>query len=312
MEFQHELIIPDEGLPFKLFLFEGRNGNYVREKHWHTSVEIFAVMEGSLYFYIDEKEYPLKAGEFLIINSNEVHSIQAPVRNETIVLQIPLKQFSDYFTAQRFIRFRSRNNGQGEEVSEYAAEQDKNVPLTADREDETKEKPAETNRRMVSLIRELYRVYVSRETGYEFRIRAVFYEILYLMVSTYRETEVEESELKTSRRLDALSKITTYMREHYKEDLKLSGLASMFGYSDAYLSRMFRKYAKVNFKTYLQDIRMAYAYKELLNTDHTISSIALDNGFASSRAFSKEFVKRYGILPGKVERQGKQNVKKVL
>ena len=81
MEFQHELIIPNEGFPFKLFLFEGRNGNYVREKHWHTSIEIFAVMEGSLYFYIDEKEYPLKAGEFLIINSNEVHSIQAPVRN---------------------------------------------------------------------------------------------------------------------------------------------------------------------------------------------------------------------------------------
>ena len=95
MEFQYELIIPNEGFPFKLFLFEGRNGNYVREKHWHTSIEIFAGMEGSLYFYIDEKEYPLKAGEFLIINSNEVHSIQAPVRNETIVLQIPLKQFSD-------------------------------------------------------------------------------------------------------------------------------------------------------------------------------------------------------------------------
>lgn len=170
---------------------------------------------GSLYFYIDEKEYPLKAGEFLIINSNEVHSIQAPVRNETIVLQIPLKQFSDYFTAQRFIRFRSRN-----------------------------EESEETDRRMVFLIREMYRVYVSGETGYEFRIRAVFYEVLYLMVSAYRETEVEENALKISRRLDALSKITTYMREHYKEDLRLSGLAAMFGYSDAYLSRMFRKYAR--------------------------------------------------------------------
>ena len=288
MEFQHELIIPNEGLPFKLFLFEGRNGNYVREKHWHTSVEIFAVMEGCLSFYIDEEEYPLKAGEFLIINSNEVHSIQAPVRNETIVLQIPLKQFEDYFTAQRFIRFRSKSKGQKEA------------------------KPEETDRQMVSLIRELYRVFVTRGTGYEFRTRSVFYEILYLMVSKYRETEVEESKLKNSRRLDALSKITTYMREHYKEDLKLSGLASMFGYSDAYLSRIFRKYAKVNFKTYLQDIRMAYAYKELLNTDHTISAIALDNGFASSRAFSREFVKRYGILPGRVERQSRQNVKKVL
>ena len=29
MEYQHELIIPDEGLPFKLFLFEGSEGNYV-------------------------------------------------------------------------------------------------------------------------------------------------------------------------------------------------------------------------------------------------------------------------------------------
>ena len=31
MEFQHELVIPDEGLPFKFFLFEGSQGNYVRE-----------------------------------------------------------------------------------------------------------------------------------------------------------------------------------------------------------------------------------------------------------------------------------------
>ena len=304
MEFQHELIIPNEGLPFKLFLFEGRNGNYVREKHWHTSIEIFTVMEGSLSFYIDEVEYPLKAGEFLIINSNEVHSIQAPFRNETIVLQIPLKQFEDYFTAQRFIRFRRADAGRNEYGYVHERNHSGNIRLNFGTMGQTEAAdPSETDRKMVSLIQELYRVYMSRETGYEFRTRAVFYEILYLMVSTYRETQVEESELKTSRRLDALSKITTYMREHYKEDLRLSGLASMFGYSDAYLSRMFRKYAKVNFKTYLQDIRMAYAYKELLNTDHTISSIALDNGFASSRAFSNEFVKRYGILPGKVERQ---------
>ena len=52
MEFQHELVIPDEGLPFKFFLFEGSQGNYVREKHWHTSIEIFAVMEGLSLIHI--------------------------------------------------------------------------------------------------------------------------------------------------------------------------------------------------------------------------------------------------------------------
>lgn len=273
MEFQHELIIPNEGQPFKLFLFEGGNGNYVREKHWHTSIEIFAVMEGKLGFFLNEKEYPLKAEELIIINSNEIHSIHAPEKNRTIVLQIPLKHFEDYFTAERFIRFLSTGHPKNPELAGY--------------------------------IRELYEVNRKKEVGCEFKIRAIYNEIMYLLVSAYRITEVGEKEVRYSRRLDALSKITTYMRENYKEDLKLSELAAMFGYSDAYLSRMFCKYAKVNFKTYLQDIRMAYAYRELLTTDHTISAVALNNGFCSSRGFARDFRKRYGILPSELLKERK-------
>lgn len=271
MEFQHELIIPNEGLPFKVFLFEGENGNYVREKHWHTSIEIFAVMEGSLDFFVNKEEYPLKAGEQIIINSNELHSIHAVEKNKTVVLQIPLKQFENYFTAQRYIRFR----GQEELV----------------------------DKKLASLLRKLYHVYSERKIGYEFRTISIFYEIMYILVKDYRVTETREKDIRHSRRLDALSKITTYMREHYREELKLSDVAATFGYSDAYLSRMFQKYAKINYKTYLQDMRMAYAYRDLLNTDHTISQIALDNGFCSSRGFSGEFQKRYGLLPSEMRKQ---------
>ena len=71
MKYNHELIVPDEGLPFKMFIFEGKDGNYKREMHWHRSVEIFAVCEGELCFYIKEKPYPLVQGEFMIVNSNE-------------------------------------------------------------------------------------------------------------------------------------------------------------------------------------------------------------------------------------------------
>ena len=278
MEFQHELIIPNEGLPFKVFLFEGGNGNYIREKHWHTSIEIFAVLEGHLEFFINKEEYPLKAGEQLIINSNEIHSIHAAEKNKTVVLQIPLKQFENYFTAQRFIRFRSQDE--------------------------------ESDAKLASLIKKLYKVYTARDIGYELRTMSLFYEIMYMLIKNYRLTEVREKEIRHSRRLDTLSKITTYMREHYNEELKLSDLAATFGYSDAYLSRMFQKYAKVNYKTYLQDIRMAYAYRDLVNTDRTISQIALDNGFCSSRGFSGEFQKRYGILPSEMRKQRNQKGQK--
>lgn len=280
MEFQHELIIPNEGLPFKIFLFEGGRGNYIREKHWHTSIEIFAVLEGELLFYINNEKYPLHAGELLIVNANEIHSVNALKENKTAVIQIPLRQFENYFTAQQFIRFEGGIH----------RETDSENP---------------SDRRLISLVQRLYNVYTERRNGYDFRTISLYYELLYLMVTQYRVTEVEEKELRHNRHLSSLSRITTYMREHYREDLKLSDLAETFGYSDAYLSRMFREYAKVNFKTYLQDIRTAYAYRDLLNTDHTIGQIAMDNGFCSSRGLAKDFRKRYGILPSEIERRGK-------
>lgn len=279
MEYQHELIIPDEGLPFKLFLFEGASGGYVREKHWHTSVEIFAVQEGTLTFYLNEKEYPLKAGELILINSNEIHSIHAPVKNRTVVLQIPLKQFEDYFTAPYFIRFAGADAGKDNQV-------------------------------LHRQVGRLYKACTERGAGFEFKARSVYYEILYILVNDYLVTEAGEKEIRYNRRLEKLSKITGYMRDHYTEDLKLSEIASAFGYSEAYLSRLFRKCAKVNFKTYLQDIRMTYAYRELLNTEHTISQIALDNGFCSSRSFSREFQKRYGSLPSEVLEERRQKGQK--
>ena len=70
MEFQHELIIPNEGFPFKIFLFEGGHGNYEREKHWHTSIEIFTVLKGQLTFYLNEEEYPLEAAIFIILTNS--------------------------------------------------------------------------------------------------------------------------------------------------------------------------------------------------------------------------------------------------
>ena len=86
MQFSHEIIVPEVGYPFKIFLFEGGSGNYYREKHWHRSVEIFAVCGGELDFYIDDRKCHLESDDFMIVNSNEVHAIASPLPNETIVL----------------------------------------------------------------------------------------------------------------------------------------------------------------------------------------------------------------------------------
>ena len=71
----------------------------------------------------------------------------------------------------------------------------------------------------------------------------------------------------------------------------------MFGYSPTYLSRMFRKYAGISFKDYVQSIRLGYALKELENSAYNITEIALRNGFSGSKALARAFQKKYGMLP---------------
>ena len=269
MEFQHELIIPNEGLPFKVFLFEGGNGNYVREKHWHTSIEIFAVMEGHLEFFMNKEEYPLKAGEQLIINSNEIHSIHAAERNKTVVLQIPLKQFENYFTAQRFIRFRSQD--------------------------------ADADGKLASLIKKLYKVYTARDTGYEFRTMSLFYEIMYMLVKNYRLTEAHEKEIRHSRKLDTLSKITTYMREHYKEDINISTVAEQLQISEGYLSRVFKKETDYTFTTYLSYYRMKVAMELLKEGKLKVYEVADAVGYSDTAYFSAQFKKLVGIAPSEYQ-----------
>lgn len=105
MTSSYELITPNEGFPFKMFLFEGKDGSYRREKHWHRPIEIFAVCSGEIDFWVEGGVRELKPGNFMIVNSNEIHAIDAPLPNETIVIQIPLQLFEDYFLGEQFIWF---------------------------------------------------------------------------------------------------------------------------------------------------------------------------------------------------------------
>ena len=59
---------------------------------------------------------------------------------------------------------------------------------------------------------------------------------------------------------------------------------------------MFQKYAGINYKDYMQAIRTEHGYRQLVETDMTISDISMENGFPNNKAFSKAFYKKYGNL----------------
>lgn len=271
---EHEIILPNNDLTFKLFKFEGQAGNYIREKHWHRSVEIFALTAGDLDFRLKEADCHLQAGEFIIINSNEVHSVASPHRNDTIVLQIPLSTFAAYFTEDKFIRFSHAPN------------------------------PCDSA--VMALMAEIYDRYREQAPGYEFLVQSRYYELLYLLVTAYRQTSPEGADVRKNKRLNRLRVITDYIRDNYQEELPLAETASRFGYSPTHLSHMFKQDVGINYKAYVQSIRVEYATEELLKTEHTIAEIALNHGFANSKAFTKFFRDKHGLAPSLYRKENRK------
>lgn len=273
MDLKHELVLPSDGLPFKMFVFEGKNGNYKVTKHWHDSIEIFLVFEGEIDFYINSSYYELSRGKFIIVNSNEVHSIDVPRENFTIVLQIPNEEFEKY-KKEEYILFRHTPRGYEEQDAQF-----------------------------VRLIRQMYTAYAEKRYGYELEVLSDYYRMMHFLITRYREKNVDEERMKQSRQMEKLCGITSYIQEHYKEDMKLETVADIFGFSPTYLSRIFKKYANVNYKTYILNVRVEYAYKELLNTDKSINKIAENNGFPDGRSFARAFAARFGISPDKYRKE---------
>lgn len=272
MELKRELVLPNDDLPFRMFVFEGKNGHYRVSKHWHDSVEIFLVFEGEIEFFINSADFNLKAGEFILVNPNDVHSIEAPRENFTVVLQIPPGAFDSY-KEEEYIHFARQKSQKPEEEKE-----------------------------LVRLIKLMYTAYAEKQFGYELQVLGYYYSLLHLLVTSYRVEEPDEEKRRLNRQMHKLHQITAYIQEHYMEDITLEGIAELFSFSPTYLSRIFRKYANVNYKTYVLNVRVEYAFKELLNTDQSINKIAESCGFPDGRSFAKAFQKRFGISPDKYRR----------
>lgn len=94
-----------------------------------------------------------------------------------------------------------------------------------------------------------------------------------------------------------IDEIDACIKTNDDEALSLCRLADKMGYSEFYVSRKFREISGMQFRDYLRYRRLAFALKELRDTEEGILDIALKYGFSSHEAFTRAFKEAYGITP---------------
>ena len=99
-----------------------------------------------------------------------------------------------------------------------------------------------------------------------------------------------------------IEEIDTGIKRH-DHALTLESLAQKLGYSEFYLSRKFSAVSGMQFRDYLRYRRLAFALKDVRDSEKGILEIALDYGFSSHEAFTRAFKEVYGITPSEYRRK---------
>jgi AraC family transcriptional regulator of adaptative response/methylated-DNA-[protein]-cysteine methyltransferase len=104
-----------------------------------------------------------------------------------------------------------------------------------------------------------------------------------------------------------IARAIAHMVEHYQEQPSLDAMAERAGLSTFHFQRMFKRWAGISPKRFLQYVTLAHA-KRLLAGDASVLDVALDTGLSGPSRLHDLFVSCEAMTPGEFKALGEQLV----
>ncbi|WP_420604181.1 AraC family transcriptional regulator [Flagellimonas sp.] len=94
-----------------------------------------------------------------------------------------------------------------------------------------------------------------------------------------------------------LHQIYKYVFDNFKSEINASQVAEAIGMNSSAFSRFFKKTHRQSFTKYLNEIRVGYACKLLLESENKITAVAYESGFSNISNFNRQFRAVKGMSP---------------
>jgi len=272
---RHEIVSENPDIEARFYLSVDE-GSYVTP-HWHNSLEIVYMLEGSMTVTFENRKVTILPEEFIIVNSGTIHGVTSQ-KNRALVLQIPSTVFEKYV---------------------------RNIDLfyfTVDMHPQNDIEITKLNR-LKNIFHDMYEVYDIQPEAYLLRFNSSLYEMLFTLIHSYSYKLAQKQINKNNKYLNRLKEITAFLNTYHNEQITVYQVADKFGYNPDYLSRFFKKYIGLTIIDYLYEIRINYVYQDLVDTDLNINEIFEDHGCSNYRVAMKFFKSRYGCTPKEKRKQ---------
>lgn len=246
--------------------------------HYHQNIEILYVLKGVMGVQIDDVQYMLMDGDFLLVNANKRHAITVKERLFGARFEIDFHLLAEYMGTIQIMFW---------------------CNTLADKNDAYKDL-----RRMLDRILERY--FEKEEKGALY-LNALYFETLYLLTSNFMvKADDVRLDMENSQDKVRVRQIQNYIQANYQNQISLNDLAEKLFLSNAYLSKYIKKHLGLTFIEYLNNVRLFHAVDELLYTNKSMTRIAMDNGFPTSAAFNKVFRNIHGEAPNAYRKKMQQ------
>jgi len=266
---------------FKGFRIERirREKNYSMPlNHFHSYYEIYYLLSGQRYYFIGSRNYLVKKGDLVIVNSNQIHktSTLGDAGHERILLEFepPLLEEINLFFDEGFIE-------------NYVFE--KSGVVNLDEEEQRK-----TEDMLYCIINEMN----NRKNGYKGMVIARLIELLIFIIRKMEKEKCSGSSNESRAAANhKIEEIADYISAHYSDNISINDLSEMFYMSKYHLCRSFKKYTGFTVNEYVTINRMMQAKKLLTDSNISISKIAEQTGYQSLTNFGKVFKQYMGKRP---------------
>lgn len=243
------------------------------EAHVHPYYELYYLISGKRRIFLDHTIYVVNKGDIVAIEKGALHrtTYLADKTHERIIIC-----FTDEYIKPLFEEF-GRDT-----VLRFLQHPHMTIPAS----------------------RREYVDNLMQKMEYEFRMPDAFskrllknhlYELLIFL------NRCQEFQYSTMEELDAvdevIQEVAKYICMNYNTQITLTDAARQANMSAAYFSRKFKKTTGFGFKEYLSNVRLKEAATLLLETNASITEIALRCGYNDSNYFGDVFKKMKGMSP---------------
>ena len=249
--------------------------------HWHDSLELVYILNGNASFYLEGTEHKLVPGEFIVIDTNQIHEARCTHSYMMLVVRI------DDDLIQRLMG----NKRNFQIICSRAELTDELVPAYL---------------AICDCLKKLVELQMRLPKGHMIATQSIALDILFRLITDFSISLYKEDLPEPSRNQLRIKEIVSYIDKHYMEPLSLEQISDKFGLNSDYFSRMFRQNIGIPFTQHVNHVRLSHIYHDICSTDEPVLEILDKHGFTNYKLFSRMFKEVYGDTPREIRRRARE------